>query len=146
MSPNSCMWNPCRPGSSPVIVPLISVGVPGACINKMLPLTLSECCSSHWAITVVSPSVMLLTLLQLHSFARVRGQLVSVNSVARMSVFIHKSIHAETCQRCADLEIYANPVRISLPVTHCVVASDSQTLRIFSTAISPGIGNLTQSI
>ena len=72
-----------------VIVPLIKVGVPGACISSIDPFTESECCNSHWATVVSSASVILLTLLQLHSLARVRGQLLSMNSNARIvRVFI----------------------------------------------------------
>ena len=83
------MLNPCSPGVSPVMVPLTSVGVPGACMSRIDPLTVSECSNMHCATVVYCASVIAFTLPQLHSLALVLGQLVSVNSCARIvRVFI----------------------------------------------------------
>ena len=70
-------------------VPLIRVSVPGACMNNIVPFTVSECCRSHWAITVCKSSVTVETLLQLHSLALVRGHLESlISSVARICEYL----------------------------------------------------------
>ena len=76
-----------------MMVPLMSVGVPGACMSRIDPFTVSECSSMHCATMVSCASVMLFTLLQLHSVARVLGQVVGVNSCARIWIFIRVSTY-----------------------------------------------------
>ena len=53
-------------------------------MNNTVPLTLSLCINSLCAITGSDDSVIVLMLSHVHSLARVLGQLVSVNSNARI--------------------------------------------------------------
>ena len=121
MSPNSCMWNPCSQGSSPVIVPFIRVGVFGACISSIEPFTASECSRMHCATTRCSASVIVLICSHVHSFARVLGHLVSVNSMARIVVFISLSNVIKRDQLHLILVIYDCPVaKVQLVIFYAV--------------------------
>ena len=80
-------------------------------MNKTVPLTLSLCINSLCAITGSDDSVIVLMLSQVHSLARVLGQLVSVNSNARIWVFMRISSHIENRLHPAISVFYGYLVR-----------------------------------